>query len=79
MKVSSLPSSSCRKARLRLRLGKLRFERFPHAGAPLAPSPFVIKRRSPSQSDLDTTDLKTDNLKVDDPNVDGDHVLVVEA
>ena len=89
MKVSSLPPSSCRKARHRLRLGKLRFERFPHADAPLVPSPFVISQhRVPSecisanpgnQSDLDTPDLKTDDLKVDDLKVDDDHILVVDA
>jgi len=86
VKVSSLPRSSCRKARLRLRLGKLRFERFPNANTSLMPSAFVSSqhrlrsdcisnnRRRPTQSDLDTTDLKTDDLEVD-----GDDILVVDT
>ena len=44
MKVSPLPSSACRKARLRLRLGRLRPERFPYANAPLVPPAFVISQ-----------------------------------
>ena len=84
MKLSSLPRSSCRKARLRLRLGKLRFERFPHANGSLVPSAFVSSqhrlrsdcisnnRKRPTQADL--TDLKTDDLEVD-----GDDILVVDA
>jgi hypothetical protein len=86
VKVSSLPRSSCRKARLRLRLGKLRFERFPHANASLVSSSFVSSqhrlqsdcisnnRRRPTQADLGTTDLKTDDLEVD-----GDDILVVDT
>ena len=77
MKVSPLPSSSCRKARLRLRLGKLRFERFPHADPSFVPTAFVISqhrlrsdcisnnRRRPTQSDLDANDL----------NANGDRIL----
>ena len=74
MKVSPLPTSSCRKARLRLRLGKLRLETFPNVTASLVPSAFVISqhrlrsdcignnRRRPTQSDLDANNLSSDYL-----------------
>lgn len=79
MKVSSLPPSSCRKARLRLRLAKLRFERFPNTS--VVPAPFVSSqhRLRPTQADLDTPDLKTDDLKVEDLKVDGDDILLIDA
>ena len=77
MKVSSLPPSSCRKARLRLRLGKLRFERSPHSNSSLAASAFVISQHR-LRSDAISTDRRRptqSGLEADDLNSNGDCIL----